>query len=215
MGRMVSWGDVGEPVAAGFQVGIAYLFEVESLVIEDSSTGKAMVRGTLRCTKPVESQGHLCYENWTIGSTEDPQGLDPQQLLNNNFFRQITKLMRKAKTKLEGKSLEQALAATVGKTVGVIFKAEKDKQTGTMRTRPGNFFTEGEYAPGTDLTGTRPKPGAPAAPAAKPRVVVPPPPPVDDDEPEPTPKPVAAKAKPKVAAAPPPDDDNDYYADEE
>ena len=182
MGRQIPWGDVPEP-DSGFTPGLAYLMTVETAELTTSSTGKAMVKVMLRCVAPTP--GRVAYENWTIGDQNDPEGRDPQQLLRNNFFKRLTKLLRKSKVKLEGKSLEQALEAVQGKNVGVLFTTETDKQSGKPRSRPDSFFSEGEIPPGTDTTGkmpTRAPVAAAPTPGSKPRATPPPPPPPADDD---------------------------------
>jgi hypothetical protein len=186
MARQIPWDDIPEP-SSSFPVGIAHLFNIEELEIIESSTGKAMVKATLRCLEP--SPGQVCYENFTIGNDDDPEGKDPSQLQKNYSMQLLTKLLKQAKAKLEG-SLEKVLEKAQGRHVGIVFKTEIDKRSGEPRSRPGTYFTEGEMAPGTDVAkaGGVPK-GAQPPKKAKPVEAE------GDDEPEAKP---VKKSKPAV-----------------
>lgn len=192
--------------SSGFDIGVAYLFEIEEAILSESTTGKAMVNLTFRCLEP--SPGQMCFEHLTIGNDKDPQGEDPQQLLGNNFYRLLIECLRQAKVKVAGTTLEKALVKAVGAHVGIVFRLQKDKRDGTDRTRPVRFFSEGAMEPGTSASpagGTTAKPKAATPPKAI-KKAAPPPGDDDDDDDEAPPPPPKAKKKP---AAPPPDDDDE------
>lgn len=173
MSMKIPWDDIGEP-GSSFDIGLAYLFEIEDAELTESKGGKAMVKVMFRCMEP--DPGAIYYDNYTLGSDDDPEAKDPATLTKAYGMKLLKKMLSQAGAKL-GSDMEKVLDRAKGRKVGIIFKNEKDDR-GEERARASRYFAEGEMAPGTNAGKAKAAAPKVATPATKPAAAKR----VDDDE---------------------------------
>ena len=198
-----------------------YDFTIESLEPVETSTGKLAIKCAMRVTAPKKCKGLSHFEQFTIGSNDDPQAREDETWAQSFGAIMCKKMLKKAGVAFAG-SLEHIAAEAQGTHVSgkVVYtvqaKFNKDgtenPYAGNARSQVKDWYEPGEQTPrveGTDASPAK-KPVAAAPKAAK----KPAPPPADDDDDEeeeeaPKAKLKSGKAKPAPVAADDDDEDDD------
>lgn len=185
-------------------------FRIESFEPVETQTGKLALKSALRVTGPKSHKGLVHYEQFTIGSNDDPQAREASTWASSFGAITCKKMCAKAGVKFSG-DLENVARELEGQSVTgrVVYTVQpKFNKDGTENPYAGNARSQVKdwYEPGERTAGLGDG-GAPAkaAPKAVKAPKAPPPPADDDDEDDAPPPPKAKKAK----AAPPPDDDDE------
>lgn len=196
-----------------------YDFKVESMEPVTTQTGKLAIKVAMRVQSPKKCKGLTHYEQFTIGSNDDPEAREPETWGQSFGAISLKKLCKKAGVAFAG-ALEHVAAEMQGRAVSgkVVYtvqpKYNKDgtenPYAGNARSQVKDWYEVGEQTP--RLEGG--KADAPAVKAA-PKVVKAPPPPADDDEDEEDEAPKArSKSSKSVAAKRPAVDEDDEDDDE-
>lgn len=77
MSKQVPWDAIPDSVGNVLPTGM-YKLEVEEMLESESKKGKYMLKATFRVLEPVEQAGMVVFDNYTIGSDNDPGGDDPK-----------------------------------------------------------------------------------------------------------------------------------------
>ena len=164
------------------------------------SSGNRMFRARFSCIAPTDLAGMSHFENYVVGTAENPQGINAGSM----GTRQFKKLLAKAQVP-PSNDIAQLMASGIGAEVLIQFNCyteDSGEYKGTLRNRVVDYHRIGERE-----AAIAPTPGAPGAGKAPVvgQAVAPPPQPPPAPAPTPTapaPTPPASPAAP--AAAPPP-----------
>lgn len=186
MGKNVNWDDVPD---SNVVPGGAYLLEISEM--EETQTkaengAKLMYKVTLLTLEPI--QGMMLFENFVIGTDEDPDGDDPKSWKGISA-RRMKAFLKAAQIPLAGDMEEVCETAKGNQFVGKVVVTEDDgtrdpKYKGQLRNRITSYYAIGEKEPELEDDG-----GAQAAKPAAKKVT-------------PAPAPKASAAAPKAAVAP-------------
>ena len=180
-----------------------YIFRIESLDdSEPTTTGKYMIKATLRVAEPADHVEAPFYENFVIGTDLDLEADDPNSW-KGIAARRYRDLLLKSGVALTG-NIEKDNAVAAGQMVGGSIRNEvqgptnrdgtPNRYAGNVQARIGAFFRVGEKAVGESGNGAAVPAARQPAPAAKPA-----PAPAARPQPAqqaPRPQPVAAAAQP-------------------
>lgn len=136
--------------------------------------------------EPEEFAGRHHFENYRIGTKEDPEADDPKTWKKSMAARILKLHMQRAGVETSGKTIEEAAPEFKGKKIGLSI-IEKEDDDGTPRNRIKKAMSPGEFTP--RLHGDGGAASGVAASAARPA-----PAPVVEDEVQPPAKQPAAAA---------------------
>lgn len=119
--------------------------------------------------EPEEFAGRHHFENYRIGTKEDPEADDPKTWKKSMAARILKLHMQRAGVETSGKTIEEAAPEFKGKKIGLVI-IEKDDDDGTPRNRVKKAMSAGEFTP--RLHGDGPASAVAAAAAAQPAPVV-------------------------------------------
>lgn len=139
-------------------------------------------------TEPEELAGRHHFENYRIGTKEDPEADDPKTWKKSMAARLLKLHMQRAGVETSGKTVEEAAPEFKQRKIGLVI-IEKDDDDGTPRNRIKKAMSPGEFTP--RLHGDNEGSAAVAA-ASAPRAAAPV---VEDVSPPATPTPAAAPAE--------------------
>ena len=219
---MRTWDPSSVPDSSVFPGG-AFELEIEELNEEASDSGKAMYRAVLRSQGP-SLVGVPHFENYVLGSDEDPNADDPATMAASMGARNLKRLLKKAGVEMSS-DLDDDCARAIGQHVIGVFTqfTEPDlRRDGTQNQYAGQIrnrvqvFALGERELGEQpgVAPVAPAPRQPRAPAAvqprpahraaapAPRAAAPParPAPAPATRPAAPPPPRAAAPAPRAAA---------------
>ena len=194
-----------------------YDFTIESLEPVETQTGKLAIKTVLRVTAPKKCKGLSHFEQFTIGSNDDPMAREDETWAQSFGAIMCKKMLKKAGVAFAG-SLEHIAAEAQGTHVSgkIVYtvqpKFNKDgtenPYAGNARSQVKDWYEVGEQQPRVE--GSAKSGGKPAKPAPKPAKPAPPPADDDDeDEEEEAPKAKSKSGKAKPAKPPVDDDDED------
>lgn len=195
-----------------------YTFKVESMEPIETSTGKLALKVALRVTKgpngTTASKGLTHYEQFTIGSNDDPQAREGNTWLSSFGAISLKKMCGKAGVKFAGdveavaRELEgQKVSGRVVYTVQPKFNKDgtENPYAGNARSQVKDWYEVGAEPAATDASPAKPK-AAQAEPKKAPKA---PPPPADDDDDDEEEEAPKAKSKSGKASKPAPADDDE------
>ena len=153
-----------------------------SIKESQSNTGKLMYKGTFSITEPDGFSGLSLWENYVIGSDQDPDADDPDTWKASIGAKNLKRCFKAASVPLT-EDMDDLLEAVEGQSVVLEVGQEVDegrkdpKYKGTVRNRIIAYYPLGERSPA--VGGSKPAPKAtppakpapqraPAAPAARP-----------------------------------------------
>lgn len=189
-------------------------FKIESMEPVETSTGKLALKVALRVVGPKTHKGLTHYEQFTIGSNDDPQAREASTWTSSFGAISLKKMCAKAGIKFQG-DLEQVASELQGQKVAgrVVYTVQpKFNKDGTENPYAGNprsqvkdWYEVGEQQAALGESGggsAKPKAEVKKAPKA-------PPPPADDDDDEEEEEAPKATSKSGKKPKPPVDDDED------
>lgn len=160
-------------------------FRGESLEPTETSTGKLAIKAALRVIAPKSHKGLVHYEQFTIGSNEDPKAREAETWASSFGAIQCKKMVQKSGVKFTG-DLQQVAREWEGQKISgrVVYtvqpKFNKDGTenpfAGNARSQVKDWYEIGEKVAGAEGAVT------PKATAKPPKAAPKPPPPDDDDE---------------------------------
>ena len=151
--------------------GGAYLFSIEGIEEKQSQSGKAMYVGTFRVVEPTAFAGLPYYENFVIGTDDDPACDDPKTLETVVGARILKRVLKAANIEM-GDDLDDCCeGAKDQQVVGLISQVVDDgardaRYKGRIRNVCQGWYTPGERAIGLDGSESAAAPARPAAPRA-------------------------------------------------
>lgn len=176
----------------------AYQLDIEEIVEQPSSSGKLMYAGAFRTVDGPGPNGTPLYENYVVGSDDDPQAEDPETWKKSVGAQLLKACLSKAQVPIYDDLDESLLAAKGQQFIAIVVKETEEKEgpyKGRVRNRIRGYYTIGEKVPGPIAGGGRGpaaaarQAAAAAAPAARPAA--------------PAPRPAAAPGRPVPRAAAP------------
>ena len=173
MGKMIDPGitpELGETLPPG-----NYIFRIESLDdSEPTSTGKYMLKATLRVSEPTDHAESPFYENFVIGTDADMEADDPNSW-KGIAARRYKDMLAKAGVAWSG-NIDEMNTTAAGQLVGGSIRNEvqgptnrdgsPNRYAGNVQARIGGFFRVGEKAVGESGNGAAPAAAAKPAPVA-------------------------------------------------
>ena len=196
-------------------------FRGESLEPVETTTGKLAIKAALRVIAPKSHKGLVHYEQFTIGSNDDPQAREAETWASSFGAVQCKKMVTKSGVKFTGELQTvarewegQKVSGRVVYTVQPKFNKDGTENpfAGNARSQVKEWFEIGEKVATADAASIAGK--ATATPKKAPKAAAPPPPSDDDDdedeEEEPAPKRESkSRTRQPVAANGGDDDDED------
>lgn len=133
-----------------------YKVRVETLELKDSKGGKAMIKATFRVVEPRAFKNVPYYENYTIGSDDDPQVEDPKTWKETIGAKLFKLMLNKAQVPME-KRLAKQFRMAEGKELVVSISQKPDKN-GKPQNNIASYFKVGERESGGQSAAPKPAP---------------------------------------------------------
>ena len=149
MGRQMPWDDIPDTnlVPGGIYHCVGKMLEEVA-----SSTGKLMYKAQIEIAEPQEHAGHLFFENFCIGSDEDPNADSVDTWKGSFAAKRYKKLLNAAQVPQQA-DMEQILFAfqSTQFLISVVLTKEKDGEyKGQDTNKLANFYKIGERPIGID-----------------------------------------------------------------
>ncbi len=160
-----------------------YDLTIESIEETRANAGTLMYKGTFRVVEPAAFAGSPYWENFNIGSADDPNAEDPETW-KRSIGAQILGRVIDAALVPRSNDVDTDIAAATGQRILASIEQEIETKEGPYKGRVRNkvvrWYKRGEAAvgsagaPAAAPRATTPKPATPAAPKAAPKPVAPP-----------------------------------------
>lgn len=196
-----------------------YLTKIVKITEKHSKAGKLMMSAQYQIQEPKALKGQMIFENFVLGTDEDPEAENVATFKNSIGARAYKNLLKKAGVSVE-KTDEVDDIAQKAAGCEIMLSVQQNEQQegpykGQLQNRIAAYYEPGEREP--QVTGEGGKAAAKPAAAKKPK-----PAPVDDDDedddeeeaPAPKKKP-GPKPKPKVEEEEEEDDEDDEDEDDD
>ena len=133
-----------------------YELQIESLEDTTSGSGKRMFKCCLRVTEPKEWANHPHFENFVIGSDDDPDGAQPETRKRSLGAITLKKMLSKAGVPLDRMVCQNAVGQRVVCNIIQTIETKEGQYKGQARNKITRWYAAGEAATGTSTQPTPP-----------------------------------------------------------